>query len=160
MLLLSLVLTVNAFEIGLSDRGFELGWSGKRHFKLLNSYEACFFTESFGVAAFSSEVYLLTQWLNLRKSIVHCNFMSGVSFVFTDPIFMHITILSVEPEIRISETVSFYLRANIFGMFFDLFYNMDHYTYSGIMAPVFTYSSENLRDVTIGIRLQLRHPRH
>jgi hypothetical protein len=140
----------NSLEIGLSQRGFEFGVSGKRHFKIINMYEA-----EWSEWVLDSRISLLTQWLNLRKARFNVNFSSSVGVGFNWGIPLELGIINIEPEVLIGKNSSLYLRGRLFGIFFpDLGYGPERYINTGLFSPhIVNWRNES--DVVIGIRLKL-----
>lgn len=136
-------------EIGLSQRGFEFGISGRRHFKIINMYEV-----ELSEWVYDNRVSLITQWLNLRKDRFNVNFSSSVGVGFNGGIPLELGIINIEPEILIGKNSSLYLRGRLFGILFpDLGYGPERYINTGLFSPhIMDWRNEN--DVVIGIRLK------
>ncbi|MBN1603805.1 MAG: hypothetical protein JW915_19490 [Chitinispirillaceae bacterium] len=151
-ILILLICAASAFEIGLSQRGFELGFSGKRHFKILNIYDVALSNEEF-----DSRVSLLIQWISLRKERLSVNFSSSVGLGFNGGIPLEVGIINFEPEIMIGKNASFYMRGSLFGMLFEFqSYGLEHYTYTGLIAPGIR-DLRNEKNIIIGIRLKFKN---
>ena len=67
-----------AFEISLNNRGLEFGFNGKRHFKLLNTYEGYYAKAYDKIVISGYKISLQLQWLRLQNEWFKFNLLSGM----------------------------------------------------------------------------------
>lgn len=125
ILLLTIVAGSNAFELALNSGGFEFGFEGKRHFKVLNSYELYIVENERVTKGLTAGLHF--QWLNLCKDEFNLNFLSGAfcrywSAKYSDErrsVFEYgANVFDLEPELKISGHVSMFIRKSILNISF------------------------------------------
>jgi len=115
-----------AIDVGVSNKGFEFGFFGNQHFKVINAYDGTYSYDQ--DQEFMARSRLLFQWYSLKHTVFSVNFSSGIyayynSFQAPSELFLGYTkdnkqskwglginIIVIEPELRMNDYLSFYLR--------------------------------------------------
>jgi hypothetical protein len=125
ILLITIVAGLNAFELALNSGGFEFGFEGKRHFKLLNSYELYIVENERVYKGVIAGLHF--QWLNLSKDEFNLNFLSTVSTRYWSAkysdkkryVFEYgANVMDLEPEVKINPHLSMFIRKSILNIRF------------------------------------------
>lgn len=120
ILILTLLTLSSAIELALNSGGVEWGLEGKRHFKLLNSYEFYIVENETMRKGFSTGLHF--QWLNLRRDEFQLNFLSGAFFRYYSAKYSNgknyvyqygLQVFDIEPELKINERMSIFIRKSI-----------------------------------------------